>query len=439
MHRRICITLMAFTLAACADSPTAPHATAPSLQQGRRDIAPDGEGDFHRYVAIGTSVSQGWRSDGVVGSSQLTSWPAQLARLANRELSLPLIAAPGCGAPLMAPLGSGRRVGGELAATPLLNRICAPNEPGVTLPAGNVAISGARTIHALTATPEAPDPNYAPLYARVLPAGMSQVAAMEAQNPKIVSVELGANEILGVRDGAYVPGKTIVPVSFWASDYARVLDRVEAETKKAVLVGLIDHVSNFPSFRTGAELWAANATFAPFHVTVSEDCSVAPGMNNLMFVAVRVLAAAANGAARRDLGLTPFVLSCANFPATDASGNVIRDYVLSPAEVALVDAQLAAMNAVIRTEAESRGFAYFALSALYEDVVTKPAFSAITMLTSAQPFGQYVSLDGLHPSADGAGVIAGAAAAALNVRYNMAIPTGNVSPILALSRSNARR
>ena len=434
MHRPLFITLMAFTLAACADSPTAPHATAPSLERGRRDVAPDGEGDFHRYVAIGTSVSQGWRSDGVVGSSQLTSWPAQLARLANRELSLPLIAAPGCGAPLMAPLGSGRRVGGELAATPLANRICAPNEPGVTLPAGNVAISGARTVHALNATPEAPDPNYALLYARVLPAGMSQVTAMEAQNPKIVSVELGANEILGVRDGAYVPGQTFVPVSFWTPDYRRVLDRVEAETKKAVLVGLIEHVSNFPSFRTGAELWAANATFAPFHVTVSEDCSVAPGMNNLMFVPTRVLVAAATGAARRNAGLTPFVLSCANFPATDANGVVIRDYVLSPAEVALIDAQFAAMNAFIRTEAEARGFAYFALSALYEDVVTKPAFNAITMLTSAQPFGQYVSLDGLHPSAEGAAVLAEAAAAALNARYNMAIPTGDVAPIVALSR-----
>ena len=439
MHRPILITLMAFALAACADSPTAPRASAPSLEKARREVVPDGEGDFHRYVAIGTSVSQGWRSDGVNGGSQLTSWPAQLARLANRELSLPLIAMPGCGAPLMPPLAAGRRVGGELAATPLLSRICAPNEPGVTLPAGNVAISGARTVHALNATPEAPDPNYAPLYARVLPPGMSQVAAMEAQNPKIVSVELGANEILGVRDGAYVPGQTFVPVSVWAPDYTRVLDRVEAETKKAVLVGLIDHVSNFPSFRTGAELWAANATFAPFHVTVSEDCSVAPGMDNLVFVPVRVLVAAATGAARRNLGLTPYVLSCANAPATDANGNVIRDYVLSPAEAALVDAQFAAMNAIIRAEAQSRGFAYFALSALYEDVVTKPAFSAITMLTSAQPFGPYVSLDGLHPSAEGAGVLAGAAAAALNTRYDMGIPTSSVAPILALSQANARR
>src|SRR5688572_2094118 len=411
MHRFTCITLMALALAACADSPTAPldHSRLPGTAS--RAEGPNGAGDFHRYVAIGTSISQGWRSDGVYG----------------------------CGAPLMAPLGSGIRVSGEAAAAPLLSRVCAPNEPGVTLPAGNVAISGARTVHALNATPESPDPNYTPLYARVLPPGMSQVTAMEAQNPKIVSVELGGNEILGTHHGAYVPGQTFVPVSVWVTDYRKVVDRVQAATKKALLVGLIDHAISFPAFRAGSELWAANSTFAPFHVTVSDDCSVAPGKDNVLFVPVRVGAAAAQGAARRSQGLSPFVLSCANAPATDATGTVIRDYVLSPAELALIDAQFAAMNAIIRAEAESRGFAYFALSALYEEVSTKAAFSAITLLTSAEPFGPFIGLDGIHPSAEGARVLAEAAAAALNVRYNMAIPTSGSAPLFAQNRVSVAR
>ncbi|HEX6054052.1 MAG TPA: SGNH/GDSL hydrolase family protein [Gemmatimonadaceae bacterium] len=437
MHRPIFTALVVVSLTACVDSPTAPP-RSPLPDGGQSELLPNGEGDFHRYVAIGTSVSQGWRSDGVNATSQLSSWPAQLARLANRELSLPLISGPGCGAPLIAPLGSGLRVGGELAATPFLSRTCAANEAGVTLPAGNVAISGARTIHALNATPEAPDPNYAPLYQRVLPSGMSQVTAMEAQNPKIVSVELGANEILGVHHGAVVPGQTVVPVALWAPDYRTVLDRVQAEAKKAVVVGLVDHAISFPSFRTGAELWEARATFVPLHVTVSEDCSVAPGKDNALFVPVRVLVAAATGGARRQQGLSPFVLSCANAPPTDANGDVIRDYVLSPAEMAAIDAQFAAMNAVMRAEAESRGFAYFALSALYDETVTKDPFNAITMLTSQEPFGPYVSLDGLHPSAEGARVLAEAAAAALNTRYNMAIPTG-AAPLFAGRRASASR
>jgi lysophospholipase L1-like esterase len=433
MYRPILLSLVgAVALSACADSATAPRRDARPLDARLGVVAAAGE--FQRYVAIGTSISQGWRSDGVNAASQGTSWPAQLTAMAGRDLSLPLIAFPGCGAPLAAPLSSGVRISGEGVATPLLSRICAPNIAGVTLPAGNVAISGARTTHALTGTPEQPDPNYAPLYARVLPPGMSQVTAMEAQNPKIVSVELGANEILGARDGAYVPGQTVVPVAFWAPGYREVVDRVDQVAKHAVLVGLIDHAISFPSFRTGAELWAARATFTPFNVAVNADCSVSPGSDNLLFVPIRVLQAAFEGAARARAGIPgPAVLSCANFPPVDANGIVIRDYVLGPSEVAQLDAQFAAMNAVIRAEAEARGFAYFALSALYEQANTKEPFSAITMLTSQQPFGPLVSLDGLHPSAEGSRVLAEAAAAALAARYNMVFPHPG-APLAMLQR-----
>jgi lysophospholipase L1-like esterase len=431
MQRRILLSLIGIvSLTACSDSATGPRPNTRSV--GPYHDVIDAGGDFHRYVAIGTSVSQGWRSDGVNAASQQTSWPAQLAELAGRSLSLPLIAFPGCGAPLAAPLAGGVRVNGEGAGAPFLTRTCAANEAGVTLPTGNVAISGARTSHALTGTPEQPDPSYAPLYARVLPPGMSQVTAMEAQNPKIVSVELGANEVLGAREGAFVPGQTVVPVSFWAPAYREVVARVGRVAKHAVLVGLIDHAINFPSFRTGSELWAARATFTPFNVAVSEDCSVAPGSDNVVFVPVRVALAAGEGAARARAGLPAAVFSCANAPATDANGVAIRDYVLGPSEVAQLDAQFAAMNAIIRAEADARGFAYFSLSALYEQANVKAPFSAITMLTSAQPYGALISLDGLHPSADGSRVLAEAAAGALAAQYTMAFPNLTNAPLAML-------
>ena len=431
------VLLTAFA-AACTDAPSAPRAGAADVAAAKAPLDSGarsrGRGDFHRYVAIGTSVSMGWHSDGVHAALQETSWPAQLARLAERELSLPRIAFPGCGAPLAAPLASGVRVSGEPTAAPFLSRMCAPNEPGVELPAGNVAIVGARTDQALFATPEHPDPNYAPVYARVLAAGQSQVTAMEALNPKIVSVELGANEILGARDGAYVPGQTVVPVAFWQPRYQEVVARVAATARRALLVGLIDDLRNFPAFRTGGELWAARATFAPLHVQVSADCAQAPGAANLLFVPVRVPLAVGEGAARARAGLPPAVLSCANLPPVDQNGVAIRDYVLSPAEVAQANAQLVAMNAVIRAEAARYGFAYFALSALYERAVFKPPFNAAATMLSPTPFGPLVSLDGLHPSAAGHAVLAGAAAHALNATYGYGIPTvpGPGAPLAAV-------
>jgi hypothetical protein len=422
--RRLPLLFAALVLSACSDQSIAPTATPRSTDGLTPDFSSEGIGVFQRYVAIGTSISMGVASDGVYAASQQTSWPAQLARLAHREIDLPLIQAPGCAAPLVAPLASGARLSGEAAGLPFLARQCAPNEPGVQLPTANVAIDGARTIHALSATPENPDPGHAPQYPRVLAPGMSQVTAMEAQNPKIVSVELGGNDILGARYGVYPSATEIVPFSSWEPVYRQVVARVDAAAKHAVLVGLVDDVRNFPSFRTGAELWNARATFAPLNVTVSADCE---SSTNLLFVAVRVPVAAATGAYYQMNGFGPYTLSCANAPS--ASG--IQDYVLDANDVAGVNAQLAAMNAVIREEARARGFAYFALGALYDDVVTRPPFNAITLMTSGQPYGPYVSLDGIHPTAAGQRVLAEAAANALNATYGFGIPVASAASLFA--------
>ena len=410
-------------VAACTDAPTAPGSAAPTFAKNKppkgEGRGSEGRGVLHRYVAIGTSVSMGWRSDGVYAPFQETSWPAQLARLAHREMSLPLIAAPGCRSPLVAPLAAGVRLSGESAATPAPQLACAPNLPDVTLPAQNVAINAARTRDALFTTPEnVADASNRQLYARVLASGQTQVTAMLAQNPKLASVELGGNDLLDARVGLYLPGVTVVPVDVWEPLYVRVVDAVESTAKHGLLVGLIDDALSFPAFRRGAELWDARATFAPFNVQVSPDCE---GSGNVLFVPVRVPTAVATGVARAREGLAPVELSCVNAPS--ATG--IQDFVLSPAEIGLLNAQLAAMNAVIRREAERRGFAYFALGALYEQANGKGPFNAVTLMTSPEPYGPLISLDGVHPSTAGHQVLADAAARALNATYRLGIPTSS--------------
>ena len=400
-------------LSACGDSSTAP--IDPSLSAGLAPaLSSEGLGVFQRYVAIGTSISMGVQSDGVYSATQQTSWPAQLARLAHRELSLPLISFPGCAAPLASPLLTFVRLSGEGAGLDFLQRQCMPNEPGVTLPAGNVAIDGARTGQALTATPENPDPGHATQYPRVLAPGQSQVTAMEAQNPKIVSVELGGNDILGATHGFYLPGVNIVPVAFWEPQYREVAARVDAAAKHAVLVGLVNDVRSFPSFRTGAEFWNARAAFLQFNISVSANCENSVNMLFVPYLLPRAIGTAAFYAGH---GFGQYPLSCANQAAP------AEDFILDPADVAAVNAQLAAMNAVIQDEARKRGFAYFPLGALYEGVVSKPPFNPLAVMTSAQPYGPYISLDGIHPTAEGARVIADAAATALNATYHFGIPT----------------
>ena len=411
--------LGAAIVAAAIGCTDAPIPTDPGLV--RTALAPlnesEGLGDFQRYAAIGTSVSMGWQSDGVLAASQDQAWPAQLARMAHREMSLPLIGGTGCQAPLAAPLASGLRISGEPAGAQRSTLACALNADGVTLPTQNVALAAATTLDALNTTPEnVTDANNGPFYPRVLAPGQTQLTAALSQNPKIVSVELGANEVLSARSGIAIPGATIFPVAAWRPLYTRVVDEVAAVAKHGLLVGLINDVATFPGFRRGSELWADRATFAAaFNVAVAADCD---GSANLLFVPVRVPVAVATGLRMRALGAGPHSLSCAGGPST------LQDFVLTPDEAATVNATMAQMNAHIRAEAERVGFAYAELESLYGMSGLKPPFSSVALMTSAQPYGAHVSLDGMHPNGAGHTVIARAAADALNARYGFGIPTG---------------
>ena len=102
--RRLSILLALAFLSACADDSTAPTA-APSANLLTPELSSEGLGVFQRYVSIGTSISMGVQSDGVYAATQETSWPAQLARLASRELTQPLITR--CSAAKPVPVGGG--------------------------------------------------------------------------------------------------------------------------------------------------------------------------------------------------------------------------------------------------------------------------------------------------------------------------------------------
>ncbi|MBI3790045.1 MAG: hypothetical protein HY275_04110 [Gemmatimonadetes bacterium] len=396
-------------LAACADRDVAsPVSPAPGTTMSESE----GRGAFQRYVAIGTSVSEGWASDGLTGASQRDSWPRQLARLAHRDITQPYVQDPGCRPPLLAPLAAGARLGGYPAApTPFF---CAPLEADVSLPTQNLAIVSSTTLEALTTTPEGmTDPERTGIFARTLPPGMTQVSAMMAQNPKFVSVEFGANEILAVHFGFYAPGVNVFPVAAWKPLYRQLIDSVAKATRQGVVVGLIDDMRNFPAFRSGPELWAERATFASFNVVLSPDCATT---TNWFFVPSVVPIAIGTGAYYASHGFGPYTYTCAD------QGGLVEDGVLSAADVAATNAQLAEMNTEIEAQARRIGFAYFKLSALYERPDVRVDFSVGRQLTTSEPYGPYFSLDGLHPSALGHAVLAAAAARAINRRYDFDIP-----------------
>lgn len=396
----------ALALAACTDPTAPPRSPAASPRLSVQPLtAPD---VFRRYVALGTSNSQGVQSAGISAATQRAAWPAQLAARVGVPFSLPLVQDPGCSPPLPPPLAAGVALvaafGAFGAGDDLVGAVmttCAPLAPGVTPPANNVAISGADVHDALTATVASAalrSPRVGALYSRVLAPGQTQVTAMLAQQPTFVSVELAANDVLPASSGRVA---AMTPYADWKADYDQVVAAVRSTNARAVLVGLPNDAARFPSISRARDFFNQAPYLLTLGIRVSVSCYFSP---NYVFVPGYVLALVAKA---------PTTATCADVPGA-------TDHVLTPGDVTAINARMAQMNAHIQARAKENGYAYFALSALYD--LPKPALDMYDVLFSRAPFGANMSLDGVHPSARGQGLLAGAAAQAITARYGLTIP-----------------
>ncbi|HTJ24434.1 MAG TPA: SGNH/GDSL hydrolase family protein [Gemmatimonadaceae bacterium] len=424
MYRRIPIVALcaAGVAAACSDSPQSTAPAVRTLEAGAS--ASNAPWASEKFVAIGTSISMGWLSNGVYSGSQVQGWPALMRFGASDRISLPLIQPPGCQSPLLAPLGANMRLSGEPFSG---STVCAPNVPGTQLPTQNVAWAGAIAAYALQVTPENAGPLY-PWVSRVLPPGATQVSAALSQQPTLVSIELGGNDVLNATSGVIAFGVDVVPVPFFITAFDAVLDAVGSAGPKAIVFGMPLNGRNLPSMRRGEEIWADRAEFAALHVDVSPDCA---GSANYINVSLKSIVMVLTGAYTSAHGLPNPVYSCANVPSATFDN---PDFVLTAADMDLLESMLAQMAAHAKEQAATRGYAFVSLGELYDRADLKPpVYSVVTQLTSAYPYGPYISLDGVHPGPLGHVVLARAAAKALNKTYPGIAAHAADSPVASLA------
>src|SRR3954470_66920 len=309
-----------------------------------RTTGPAGQEAFQRCVEMGTSLSMVVQSDGVVYFSQQHDWTALLAHQAFASYTQPLVAPPGCFSPLIAPLQLNRRLSGISASanqtTSTPDTTCALFG-AVTLPANDVAIDGANTYDALFVSPETASVEGVKRrrqYRLVLPAKTTQVTAMMRQDPTLVSVELGANEVLGVASGLLFPKAgyrgaaatgTIVPNAVWQPVYDQLIDSVKKTGAKVLLVG-VPKSTGFVSLRTGDELYQDRAAFQNFGVIIAADCQA---NTNSIFVPIKVTTA---------VGTAQATGQPQNFSCTDQPGQ--QDFILTPADIQTVNTIIDGMN-----------------------------------------------------------------------------------------------
>ena len=400
-----------------------------------RDVqvnAPKARDAFANYVAIGSDISMGVQSGGVLYSSQQQAWPVLLARMVGADFSVPLLRSPGCLPPLIAPLGLGRLLSGATASQP--DSSCAGALGTFLPPLNNLALAGATAGTALTVTPRtvaaspsAFDAGDRGRYPIVLAPTQSQVSALLVKGASFVSIEFGLAEVLrAATSGLLVPAAsysqaspwTYVPAAVFNPAYAAVADSVKKSGARVVLLS-VPHVTRLAAMRPATELWSARTALSTYGVTVASDCNGSP---NLVFTGSTV-AKLAQGALTAG---SPQVLSCA-----DVGGAV--DAVLTPADVTTLNAVVDQMNVQLRQLATTNGWAFADVDAVFAQfVATRAPYSASEQLACVYPYGAWVSLDGAHPNLAGQQAIANAVATAVNTTYGMDIPVPAARPVTGI-------
>jgi hypothetical protein len=395
------LVVAAATLTSCGE--IVQPRMAPEPRRPSHNVVTTASSLMARFVSLGTSNSQGVQSAGISAIGQQSAWPAQLALRAGAPYDLALIDNPGCNPPLLPPLAINLVLVGAFGddLVSAIMTTCAPLQSGVTLPASNLAISGANARDALHSTIESEtlvSARKGELYRRVLLPGQTQVTAMLAKQPTFVSVELAANEVLPASTGRIT---AMTPFANWQPVYDSIIDAVKFTGAGAVLVGLPNNAANFPSIRRAREFFNQSLFLLGLGISVSSSCYFS---SNYLFVPGYLLSLLAE---------TPTTATCADVPGAE-------DYVLTPSDMTAINSLMAQMNAHIQARASQNGWAYFSLSALYD--LPKPAFRVIDVLFSSAPFGPNISLDGVHPSAQGQSILATAAAQAISAKYGVSIP-----------------
>jgi lysophospholipase L1-like esterase len=370
---------------------------------------------FKSYVSIGNSITAGYQSGGINDSTQRQSYAVLFAQQVNTHFRIPLLNKPGCPPPV-ANLLTQETVGGPNAPACALRALSAT--PG---PINNVAVPGATSLSPTAAVP-GPDTLVENALTTFILGGETQVQRAAEAQPTFVSVWIGNNDVLNASLSGILPATPgisngVTSIEAFTTNYAKLIKSLKGipSIKGGVLIGVVNTV-NVPLLFPAAALYnpAVKGAFDTVAgtATVLDPTTCPPTTTSLISFQLA-------GAIRA--GAHPPEIACEALPSPFAPvGNV---YVLDAAEQAAVGDTVTAYNALIAAEADSLGYAFVdpnpALVALKTSGAV-PLFPNLAAPTAA--FGDYFSLDGVHPAAAAHVVLANLIIDAVNAKYGTSIP-----------------
>lgn len=460
------LLLVSLTFAACTNDDTAPVDVPVSA----------GTADFSKYVSLGNSLTAGYSDGALFKRGQEGSYPnllaQQFAQVGGGAFTIPF-----CGDDNLGGLLLG---GTPIQGTRLYFNGAAPvSVPGtpvtevtnhLTGPFNNMGVPGAKSFHLAA-------PGYGnvlgvatgqanPYYARFASSPSSRIIDdAVAQNATFFSLWIGNNDVLsyatsggtgvnqtGNLNPATYGANDITDPAVFANVYSGLVDAMTANGAKGVVAN-IPYVTSIPFFTTvpynpvpldAATAGQLNAGYAAYNGGLAAALNaglISPeekakrtitfqaGNNAVVIVDSYLTSLAVLGlpSYRQATAADLMVLTSRSFIGTAVGGNpqqingvsvpLADNWVLSKDEIAEIKVAVDAYNASIKSIAEAKGIAFVDANAVMSQVFNGGIRYGNYHLSAGYVTGGAFSLDGVHPSARGAALIANKFAEAINAKY----------------------
>lgn len=390
-------------------------------------FAARGRADFSRYVALGDSFGAGVSNSSLLQRHQEVSYPAIIARQAGApDFQQPLVGEPGIGPEL--------RLFNVVSFPPVILPAGTNNGAPINLnlprPYNNLSIPGAQVKDLLTLTGGEDPTNTQRSFARFILRGQgTAVQQALALQPTFISLWIGGNDVLGaVLSGTHL---ALTPIADFVRDYNAVLDALIAGAPNAgMVVGTLpSRVASVPLTTTVAPVLINPATRLPvlgpdgrpiFYIADLGGGTfgqLPPG--SLVLLTASTLLGTGYG--------IPAALTSA-FPNLPDVGKPLPDsVVLTPTEIAAIEARGAEYNAAIIAAANQRDIPVADMVGFFNRVSNGINIGGVR-LTSSYITGGIYSFDGFHLTDIGYTLFANEFIKAINRGYGTKIPLASIIP-----------
>ncbi len=417
---------------------------------------------INKYVAVGNSLAAGYQSSGLYKSAQKYSYPKLIADQ---------LTAAGAGVgtfeqPYWSDPGNPDPKTGKAARYVIIsladpsNPVIGPKgeTPTATSPENAATLARPYDNLGLPGAPLAGFMDTVGTYqggfgaAIIRGAGglpKSQFRAVKALQPQLVTFWLGNNDVLGYATTGGTSPAAPTPLATFTFLYNQALDTLKKSVANVkIIVGTIPNVTTIPFFTTigpkvGAKLAAAGG-LALYYQKKGES-GVASGTTKftnpsgdplicLTGSPYAGLIGTATGKFYKDNG----------FPALPAGIDTTKPFGVHPqnpwpnaltldsAEIAIAGQAVSDFNNAIKTVAAAQGAAVVDFNAIFTDINANGKLISGVKYTSAYITGGLFSLDGVHPTNRGAGVLANEIIKVMNAKFGTNVTSVDVSSLPAL-------